>query len=732
MTASLIAPLPIRMRPDLIVRVDRSGKRAVCVIKDPIRLQYFRFKSEEYELLRMLDGTRSLRDLQRHLEQLLAPARVSLDRIESFLSRLYSDGLIVIDEPGQDRLLRDRESRTKLSRRFRQWSNPLAIRFPGVDPGPLLNGFTRCFGVLFHPLALLASLIPILSALIWVGTHWESVVHKLPSFEAFFLGRNLIVLLLTLAIVKIIHEFGHATACRRYGAECREIGLMLLVFMPTLYCNVSDAWMIPARWKRIVVSLAGVYLELLLAAVATFLWWKSNTGQFQMLCLNVMVVCSVSTLLINLNPLLRYDGYYALSDLSCTPNLWSRSREWWKSRLTRLCLGADLSRPEVVSDRRSLFLSSYGLLSMVWRVVVISAIGTMLLLLARKYRVESLARMMIVLLVVGLFFPLLKGAVATVREPGARRQIRPVRMALTLGFIGFVGLVMFVVPISFNERCPVFLEAVRPQYLYVSTPGRLAWSLPAESDLERGAQILQLSNEQIDRAVEQLSGEQKRQATRVENLELRSVFDPEAQNILPTEREVLHELERRLEEKLKQQQQLQFFARRAGRLLYPPFHSRRPINEHDLPSWSGTPLDPENLGCYLESGTLVGIVGDPDQLEGVLLMREHLIDRLESDRNIEILLTDSGDLIQGRVTEISQLNLETVPRVLSSGEELPVATTADGKTQLLERVWQARVQFDPPARPLSPGQTGIARVATVPETLSRRLGRWIDRTFRWD
>lgn len=358
MTASLIAPLPIRMRPDLIVRGDHSGTRAAWVIKDPIRLQYFRFQSEEHELLRMLDGTHSLRDLQRHLEQLLAPAKISIERIEFFLSGLHADGLIVIDEPGQDRLLRERESRTKRSRLIRQWSNPLAVRFPGVDPGWLLNGFTSLFGFLFHPAALLVSLIPILSALVWVLAHWADVVQKPPSFEAFFLGRNLIVLLVTLATVKIIHEFGHATACRRYGAECREIGLMLLVFMPTLYCNVSDAWMIPARWKRIVVSLAGVYVELLLATIATFLWWNSNPGQFQMLCLNVMAVCSVSTLLINLNPLLRYDGYYALSDLSCSPNLWSRSREWWKSRLTKLCLGTDLSSPEFVSDRRSFFLGS--------------------------------------------------------------------------------------------------------------------------------------------------------------------------------------------------------------------------------------------------------------------------------------------------------------------------------------------------------------------------------------
>jgi putative peptide zinc metalloprotease protein len=731
-TAASIAPLPFRMRPDLIIRADHSGSRAVWVIKDPVRLRYFRFPTEEFELLRMLDGTHSLRDLRTHLEQLLAPVRVSLEHIESFLARLHADGLIVVDEPGQDRLLRERAARARRGRLRKQWSNPLAVRFPGVDPGSLLDGFQRLFGGLFHPVALLLAPLPILAALVWVLVHWDAFAQKLPTFEAFFLGRNLLVLLVTLAVVKVIHELGHAAACRRYGAECREIGLMLLVFMPTLYCNVSDAWMIPQRWKRVVVSLAGVYVELLLAAGATFLWWNSNPGQFQMICLNVMAVCSVSTIVINLNPLLRYDGYYALSDLSGTPNLWSRSREWWKSRGTRAMLGVDLSQPRLVSDRRAFFLAAYGLLSMLWRLVVIAAIGTMLLHLARKYRVESLARAMIALLLAGMFFPLLKGAVTAVREPGIRARIRPVRVVLTLGSAALLALLVFVTPFSFRERCPVFLEPVRPQYLYVSTPGRLDWSLPAESELASGTLIARLSNEQLDLEVERLRGERARQAARVEHLELQSIADPEAQNRLPAERETLHELERRWVERLRQQEQLQFVARRDGRLLSPPFRPPSSAGGDELPHWSRTPLDPENHGCFLDSGTLLGIVGDPGRLEAVILLREHQIDRLDPGQPVELLLTGSSGLLRGTIEKVSQLNLETVPRVLSSGEELPVQTTPDGGTRLLERVWQARVRFDAPPDPLAPGQTGLARVRTTPETLARRLTRWLRQTLRWD
>ena len=103
--------------------------------------------------------------------------------------------------------------------------------------------------------------------------------------------------------------------------------------MPTLYCDVSDAWRLPSKWQRILISAAGIFVELVLAAIATWLWWFSEPGLLNTLCLRVMFLCSVSTLVFNANPLLRYDGYYILSDLLNVPNLWQESRNLWR-RLT--------------------------------------------------------------------------------------------------------------------------------------------------------------------------------------------------------------------------------------------------------------------------------------------------------------------------------------------------------------------------------------------------------------
>lgn len=115
--------------------------------------------------------------------------------------------------------------------------------------------------------------------------------------------------------MKIIHEFGHGLACKTFGGEVHEMGLLFLVFSPCMYCNVSDAWTLPSKWQRIVISAAGIYVELLIASIATFIWWRTDHGTFiNNMCMSLMVVCSVSTFVFNANPLMRFDGYYVLAD----------------------------------------------------------------------------------------------------------------------------------------------------------------------------------------------------------------------------------------------------------------------------------------------------------------------------------------------------------------------------------------------------------------------------------
>ncbi len=136
---------------------------------------------------------------------------------------------------------------------------------------------------------------------------------------------NLVLLYLGLIFIKTVHEFGHAIFCRKYGGEVHVMGVMLMIFTPMPYVDATSSWSFRERYKRVLVGAAGMIVELFVAALATFVWAKTAPGTLHSLAYNMMFVASVSTLIFNINPLLRFDGYYILSDLIEIPNLNQRA-----------------------------------------------------------------------------------------------------------------------------------------------------------------------------------------------------------------------------------------------------------------------------------------------------------------------------------------------------------------------------------------------------------------------
>ncbi len=114
-----------------------------------------------------------------------------------------------------------------------------------------------------------------------VLTHFDAFRAKLPSYHEFFSFKTVVYLWIALAVVKVIHEFGHGLSCKMFGGEVHELGLLFLCFSPAMYCNVSDAWKMPNKWHRILISYAGIYVELLIAAIATFVWWNTPGSPFR-------------------------------------------------------------------------------------------------------------------------------------------------------------------------------------------------------------------------------------------------------------------------------------------------------------------------------------------------------------------------------------------------------------------------------------------------------------------
>ncbi|HEV7226806.1 MAG TPA: hemolysin D, partial [Pirellulales bacterium] len=354
LVSSSARKLAMRMRPDLSARQHRYQGRVYWVVKEPVGLNYFRFQEEEYAILQMLDGQTSLDDIKDQFEARFPPQKIGVEEIQQFIGMLHRSGLIIANVPGQGKQLKIRRDERWRKEWLGKLSNILSIRFKGIDPDRLLNWMHPKLKWMYTRTAVACCAILGLSALGLVLVQFDVFQAKLPTFHQFFNLKNAIWLSIALGATKVIHEFGHGLTCKHFGGECHEMGVMVLVLTPCLYCNVSDSWMLPNKWHRIAIGAGGMYIEIVIASICTFIWWFSAPGMLNHLCLSTMFVCSVSTLMFNSNPLLRYDGYYILADLVEIPNLRQKASDILNRKLGYWCLGLEQPDDPFLPERNQM------------------------------------------------------------------------------------------------------------------------------------------------------------------------------------------------------------------------------------------------------------------------------------------------------------------------------------------------------------------------------------------
>jgi putative peptide zinc metalloprotease protein len=363
--------LKIRLRADLNVEPAKYEGRTYFVVKDPVSLRYYRLKDNEHFLLQFLDGRRTLEDAQKEYEKRYRPDRLKLEDLEAFAQQLLTAGLAQSESPRAGKQLFERRTKRKRSEWMQTLTNILYIKIPVIDPDRILNAMLGYCGWIFSLWFFVLSVGVMLAAALLVATHFETFRGKLPNYHEFFSFKTVAYLWVALGCVKVIHEFGHGLSCKRFGGEVHEMGALFLCFSPALYCNVSDAWTLPSKWHRIIISAAGIYVELIIAAVATFVWWNTPTQPFvNNLALSLMVVCSVSTVVFNANPLMRYDGYYVLADWLEIPNLRERSNRFLKNLVLEHCLGVEVQPEGYMALWRRVLFVTYAITSYIYRWVV--------------------------------------------------------------------------------------------------------------------------------------------------------------------------------------------------------------------------------------------------------------------------------------------------------------------------------------------------------------------------
>ena len=727
--------LPLRCRADLDCREQQIGGSRYWHVKDPVTLRYFQLKPEEHAVLKMLDGTVSLQQIRQRFEEQFAPQRLSVAQLQSFLVMLHGNGLIQSDAPGQADVLLERGLSEKRRKLFAGFSNLLAIRFRGFDPTRLLDFLEPRCRVLFTPSCVTLCVGLMLAALCLAGLQFETLASRLPRFQEFFALENLVWLVVILGATKVLHELGHAVACRHFGGECHEMGLMLLVFTPCLYCNVSDAWMLPGRWQRIAISLAGMYVELLLASACLFLWWFSVPGFFNALCLNIVVVCSVTTILFNGNPLLRYDGYYILSDFVEIPNLRQQATALVRNKLGHLFFEAGTVNTRLLPQTRRTFLTVWYIAAVVYRVIVVWGILWFVHALLSPFGLQPLAIALATMTVATMVLaPLVRfGMLAS--NPLWSRTVNWPRFWFRSSLVVAVLAALAMIPLPFSVRAPAVLQAEGATSLFVQQTGRLKSALPAGSPVKPGTIIGELEDVTLERQIVQLEGSIKLLKKQLENLEDRRGEDSEAiAALIPTTKERLAEKQDELAQRKSDVEKLTLRSPVAGTVLPP--RDRQSAESEDgtqLSEWTGTPLDEENRGATIAAGTEFCQVGTEGQLEAILAVDEDTIEFVSNGQQVELLFDHHPEeILTGKVSEIAEIDLDVAPPELIESGSFPTRVGEDGIARPISTAYQVRITLDlPEASTLILRGTGRARIEAASQSTARRLLRFLRQTFRF-
>lgn len=730
----------VRVRPDLTAQRQRYQGKAYWVLKDPVGLQYFRFQEEEYAILQMLNGETSLDEIKEKFEAEFPPQKITLDEIQNFLGMLHRSGLILAGVQGQGEQLLKRRGERRRRELLNLVTNVLCVRFKGIDPERILNWLYPKVRWFFSPVAFGTVLCLMLAALILVTVQFDTFRAKLPSFKDFFTPGNALWLAVTLALTKVLHEFGHGLSCKHFGGECHEMGVMLLVLTPCLYCNVSDSWMLPSKWQRAAIGAAGMYVEATLASLATFVWWFTHPGLLNNLSLNIMFICGVSTIVFNGNPLLRYDGYYILADLVEIPNLRQKSTSILGHKMGEWFLGLEPSEDPFLPKRNQIFFALYSVAAACYRWLVVFSILLFLYQIGKPYRLEVVGQIMAGFALGGMIFQPLYQVGKFISVPGRLDKVKKPRMYATVGgIVLLVGFILFV-PLPFHVMSTFEIEPRKAEAVYVEVPGTLKKILVKPGQAVKEGQVLaELESPDLEVKLADIQGGRAQLSAQLETLQ-RQRFKKSrvAAATIPEVLSAIQSKDEQLRQKAAERKRLILSAPREGSVLPPPWVTRREDPEETLPAWSGVPTDPRNVGAYLEEGTLYCKVGDPVQLEAVLVIDQADIGLVDEGQEVELKFDElPEDVLYGTIEEISQQDLKVTSKRLSSRAGGELATKTDpntGAERPASTSYQARVPLDDPNGLLRLGLRGQAKIFMKYkgwQTIGGRIWRTITRTFNF-
>lgn len=482
---------PLRDDLGLFPGPRNSRGEATWTLHEPVRNRYFRIGEQEFFLLSRWQTATGFADLAALAER--DGMAVDLADIAQFVDFLRRSELTQGDPQTVKMMLASHAARQQ------SWwkkilHNYLFLRVPLLRPDPWLDRFYPLLRPLlsrrFAQLTVLVGLV----SLFLVLRQWDLFKS---TFIGFLSWEGAAAFAISLALVKVFHEAGHALACRHYGLRVPSIGVAFIVMWPVMYTDATEAWRLSSRRARVMIAAAGMLTELTIACYATLLWVVLPDGILRSAVFLLATTTWIMSLAVNLNPLMKFDGYYLFSDIVDIPNLQDRGFELARNRMRHLLFGVPLVRDPglLPGEHRIAIIWAYA--TWVYRFFLFLGIA----FLVYYFFFKALGIFLFLVEIWWFILAPIWREVKNWRELAGRIDVRRQRIAM-MG--GGILLLMLLVPWESSFRAPGLMKAGEQQKFYAAEPSRvLAVYARNEARVYRGDLLLELESPDLEAEIAQ-------------------------------------------------------------------------------------------------------------------------------------------------------------------------------------------------------------------------------------
>jgi len=461
------------------------------VLQDMTSGRHHRISPDSYQFVKDMDGKYTVQELWDKACETGGESIPTQEEVVKLLMQLHSNDLLHCDVTPDSAELFERFTKRKREKWKRWITQPLSLKFPLFNPDALLTKWAQYFAWFFSIKGALLWLLVVIPAIFLAGQYWTELTHNIS--DQVLSTSNLLVLVLVFPFVKALHEFAHGFAAKVWGGSVHEMGVMFLVFAPIPYVDASSSAAFYSKYRRAVVGLAGMLAEVFIAAIAMYIWVLVEPGVVRAIAFNIMLIAGISTVLINGNPLLRYDGYYILTDLIEIPNLAQRGQRYLTYLSDRYLFGAKELTPPGDSRSEKTWFVSYTILSWLYRIFIFV---TIILFIAGEF--FFLGVILAIIASIGLFGkPIWKGCKHLVESPTLHRY-RARAIKTTIVIIAAIGLFLITVPIPLRTQSEGVVWLPDQAFVRAKTSGFFQhWLVDPGTHVLQGDALLIMENQQL-------------------------------------------------------------------------------------------------------------------------------------------------------------------------------------------------------------------------------------------